>query len=98
VRAELRDRFDPLPPAVESLLLVAQFKLLAAERGVTMIESQDDKLMLTRNGDPLMLGGKFPRLRKSDAARRLKEIRKLLLALCVFWHRRCKNCGLPNRA
>jgi len=37
--------------------------------------------MLTRHGDFIMLGGKFPRLAKKQAGARLKEIKKLLLAI-----------------
>jgi len=37
--------------------------------------------MLTRNNDFIMLGGKFPRLTKKEARARLKEIKRLLLAL-----------------
>ena len=37
--------------------------------------------MLTRNHDFLMVGGKFPRLAGKTAATRLREIKKLLLAL-----------------
>ena len=81
LRAELRDRFGPLPAAVELLLLVAELKILAGEKGVTAIEVKEDKLMLTRNNDYIMLGGKFPRLAKKDAKERLKEIKRLLLAL-----------------
>jgi transcription-repair coupling factor (superfamily II helicase) len=78
---ELRDRFGPVPAAVELLLQVAQTKILAAERGVTTIEVKDHKLMLTRHNDYVMVGSKFPRLTKKDAAGRLKEIQKLLRAL-----------------
>lgn len=78
---ELRDRFGPIPPSVELLLQIAELKSLAAERDVTVIEVKEDKLMLTRRGDFIMIGGKFPRLSKKDAKARLKEIKKLLLAL-----------------
>ena len=78
---ELRDRFGPLPPAMQLLLEVAGLKILAAERGVTVIEVKEDKLMLTRNNDYLMVGSKFPRLTRKGAPARLKEIRRLLLAL-----------------
>ena len=78
---ELRDRFGPLPPAVELLLQMAELKILASERAVTVIEVKDDKLMLTRQGDFITLGGKFPRLTKKQAGARLKEIKKLLLAI-----------------
>ncbi len=78
---ELRDRFGPLPPAMELLLLVTELKLLASDKSVTVIETKEDKLMLTRNNDLILLGGKFPRLKKKEAKARLKEIKKLLLAL-----------------
>jgi transcription-repair coupling factor (superfamily II helicase) len=81
LQKELRDRFGPLPPPVELLLQIAELKILASEKAVTAIEVSDDKLMLTRHGDFITLGGKFPRLTKKDAKARLKEIKKLLLAI-----------------
>ena len=81
LQTELRDRFGPLPPAMELLLLVGEIKILASERFITAIEVKEDKLMLTRNNDYITIGGKFPRLTKPDAKARLKEIKKLLLAL-----------------
>jgi transcription-repair coupling factor (superfamily II helicase) len=78
---ELRDRFGPVPGPLELLLQVAETKILAAERGITSIEMKEDKLMLTRNNDFVMVGSKFPRLTKTDASARLKEIQKLLRAL-----------------
>ena len=81
LRAELRDRFGKLPGAVELLLQVSELKYLAAERAVTGIETKEQKLMLTRGGDFIMAGGKFPRLTKRDPKARLNEIKKLLLAL-----------------
>jgi len=78
---EARDRFGPPPPPLERLLQVAQLKILAAERGISMIEVKDDKLMLTRNNDYIMAGSKFPRLGRTGATARLKEIKKFLLAL-----------------
>jgi transcription-repair coupling factor (superfamily II helicase) len=81
LQKELRDRFGPLPPAVELLLQVAELKILASEKSVTNIEVKEDKLMLTRHDDFITLGGKFPRLVRKDARARLKEIKKLLLAI-----------------
>jgi len=81
LQRELRDRFGPLPASVELLLQVAELKILAGEKSVTDIEVRDDKLMLTRQGDFITLGGKFPRLTKKQAGARLKEIKKLLLAI-----------------
>ena len=81
LQKELRDRFGPLPPAAELLLQVAELKILASEKSVTNIEVKEDKLMLTHHGDFITLGGKFPRLTKKGAKARLKEIKKLLLAI-----------------
>ncbi len=81
LQTELRDRFGPLPPAVELLLAITELKLLASEKNVTVIEVKEDKIMLTRHNDFITLGGKFPRLTKKDAKARLKEIKKLLLAI-----------------
>lgn len=81
VRKELRDRFGPLPDAMDLLLRVTELKLLAAERKVSAIEAKDGKLMITRNNDFIMLGGKFPRLMKKAASAKVNEIKKLLLAI-----------------
>ena len=81
LKVELRDRFGPLPATVELALQAADLKLAAAGRGVTMIETQDGKLMLTRNNDYVMAGGKFPRLKRTAPAARLNEIKRLVLAL-----------------
>lgn len=81
LRQEMRDRFGPLPPSVELLLQVSDLKLLSSERNITVLETKGDKLMLTRNGEPMLIGGKFPRLMKQKPKDRLNEIRKLLLAI-----------------
>jgi len=81
LRRELRDRFGPLPAPVELLLAVAELKTLASGKNVTSLEVVDDKLKLMRGGDFITLGGKFPRLTKKQPEARLKEIKRLLLAL-----------------
>jgi transcription-repair coupling factor (superfamily II helicase) len=81
LKQELRDRFGPVPPALDLLLRVAEIKVLASERGITVIEVQEDKLMLTRNNDYIMVGSLFPRLTKKQASTRLKEIAQLLTAV-----------------
>jgi transcription-repair coupling factor (superfamily II helicase) len=78
---EIRDRFGPLPSALQLLLLIGELKILASDRDITSIEVKEDRLMLTRNNDFIMVGSKFPRLTKAEAAARLKEIKKLLTAL-----------------
>ena len=71
----------PLPLPVELLLAVSELKILASEKNVTTIEVEADKLKVTRANDFIMLGGKFPRLTKKDPKARLKEIKRLLLAI-----------------
>ena len=78
---ELRDRFGPLPTPVELLLAVGELKILASEKSVTAIGVEEDKLKITRHNDFITLGGKFPRLTKKEAKARLKEIKRLLLAV-----------------
>jgi transcription-repair coupling factor (superfamily II helicase) len=81
LRAEIVDRFGPLPESVDLLLQIAEVKVLAATKTISVIESRGSKLMLFRNNDYIMAGGKFPRLTKPDAKGRLKEIKKLLQVL-----------------
>ncbi|MDB6024438.1 MAG: mfd [Verrucomicrobiales bacterium] len=81
LKKELRDRFGPVPAPLEILLQIAELKYMAQEKGVTSIEVKEDKLMLIRKGDPVQVGGKFPRLTKKTGDARLREIRKFLLAI-----------------
>ncbi len=81
LKGEMRDRFGPLPEPVQLLLQVSTLKLIASAKGISSIETQEDKLKLTRYNDYIMLHGKFPRLTKTTAKARLNEIRKLLAVL-----------------
>ena len=81
IRKESRDRFGPPPPSVEWLLAACELKLFAAERGISVIEVKEDRLMLMRNQDWVMLGGKFPRLTKRETKSRLQEMRRFISAL-----------------
>ncbi len=81
LKKELRDRFGPLPEEAELALKVADLKLAAAAKGLTVIEVKEGKLMLKRHDEFVMLKGKFPRLREKAAMPRLKEIKKAVLAL-----------------
>ncbi len=81
LKAELRDRFGPLPASVELLLQVAVLKLAAGERGLRAVETREDRLMLQRGEDYITLDGKFPRLTKRTARARVQEILRLVRAL-----------------
>jgi transcription-repair coupling factor (superfamily II helicase) len=81
VKKAWRDRFGPLPEAVENLVILSEIKLAAALRRITKVEVKDRKLMLTAGGDYLLVAGKFPRLHSDDPAQRLREALSLIRAL-----------------
>jgi transcription-repair coupling factor (superfamily II helicase) len=81
LQKELPDRFGPLPSSVELLLSVGELKILANEKCVANIEVKAGILKITRRGDFIQLYGKFPRLTKKEPKARLKEIKRLLLAI-----------------
>ena len=74
LRREWRDRFGKWPPAVDNLLLLSEIKLSAARARVTRVEVREGKLMLTRRGDFILMGGKFPRLTSDKIDRNLAEV------------------------
>ena len=78
---EWRDRFGAFPKAVENLITLAQIKLAAAIQEISRIETREDKLMLTRRRDFILVGGKFPRLFAPEIEERLQEILGLLRKL-----------------
>jgi transcription-repair coupling factor (superfamily II helicase) len=81
LRATWRDRFGPLLPPVENLLLLTEIKLAAAGRKVSIVEVKEDKVILTRHGDFVQIGGKFPRVSASDPSERIREVLRLIRAL-----------------
>jgi transcription-repair coupling factor (superfamily II helicase) len=81
LRREWRDRFGPLPRAVDNLFALIQIKLAAAESGVSRVEVRDRKLMLTRRGDFILVAGKFPRLVATKIDQYLVEILELIKKL-----------------
>ena len=62
-----RDRFGKsFPQPVDNLLRCTELKLAAASSNISSVEILDHKLMLTRNGDYVLINGKFPRLTGKD--------------------------------
>jgi transcription-repair coupling factor (superfamily II helicase) len=57
-----RDRFGAFPESVDNLLRCVDLKLAAHRGGISSVEIKEGKLMLTRRGEYILLGGKFPRL------------------------------------
>ena len=78
LRKEWRDRYGRAPVAVENLLLLAELKISAAARKITVVEVKDGKLMLTRQADFILIGGKFPRLTETNPNERIREVLRLV--------------------
>jgi len=57
---------------------MAAIKVSAAARKITRVEVKDLKLMLTRGGDFVLIGGKFPRLSDGKPENQLLETLSLL--------------------
>jgi transcription-repair coupling factor (superfamily II helicase) len=81
LRKDWRDRFGRFPDAVENLLTLAELRISSAARKITIVEVKDDKLMLTRGGDFILIGGKFPRLVSKGGSPRLRETLKMIRSL-----------------
>ncbi|MEY2520513.1 MAG: hypothetical protein QOF24_2272 [Verrucomicrobiota bacterium] len=78
LRKEWRDRFGKFPVAVDNLLILTEIKLSAAKAGVTRVEVREGKLMLTRRGDFILVGGKFPRISTDRIDRQLVDVLELI--------------------
>jgi len=78
LRKDWRDRFGKFPPAVDNLLVLTEIKLAAAKAGVTRVEVREGKLMLTRRGDFILVGGKFPRISTDRIDRQLVGVLDLI--------------------
>ncbi len=76
-----RDRFGKWSPAVDNLLLLSEIKLAAARARVSRVEVRQAKLMLTRRGDFILVGGKFPRLTSGRIDLNLPEVLQWLKQL-----------------
>jgi transcription-repair coupling factor (superfamily II helicase) len=81
VRKDWRDRFGKFPSAIDNLLILTEIKLSAARVGVSRVEVREGKLMLTRRGDFILVGGKFPRLSSGRIDQHLGEVLTLIKSL-----------------
>ncbi|MDQ8205308.1 transcription-repair coupling factor [Pelagicoccus sp. SDUM812003] len=74
----LVDRFGNYPPEVEALLKLTEIRCLAEQKGVHSVESQGNRLKCRRyrgkTSEYIKLGSRFPRLRSTNALKRLNEI------------------------
>jgi len=78
LRSSWRDRFGPIPDAVENALLLAQIGLEGSFRKISSVEVKEGKVMLMRRKEYLQEGGRFPRLTASDAVFKLRDVLRLV--------------------
>lgn len=73
------DRHGRLPEPVKHLLTIARIKAEAAANNVSSVEISGQRLMLQRNGSPILLdGSRYPRLMKTKPAEMLEEALEML--------------------
>lgn len=78
LKKEFADRFGKLPAAVRNLFEISRIRIAASKAGVQAVRVHRERIILTRNGQPLMPGGRYPRLKANETPSRLKEILKFL--------------------
>ena len=73
------DRHGRLPHAVRNLLTIARIKAEAASNQITSVEISGQRLMLQRNGSPILMdGSRYPRLAKTKPRDILAEALEML--------------------
>ena len=73
------DRHGRLPEPVKNLLTIARIKAEAASNNVSSVEISGQRLMLQRNGSPILLdGSRYPRLAKTKLGEKLNETLEML--------------------
>jgi len=81
LRLEWRDRHGAWPVPVEHLLLATEIKIAASQARISVVETQEEKLMLRQGQDYIMVSGKFPRLTAAEPISRLREILSWVVSL-----------------
>ena len=73
------DRHGRLPEPVKHLLTIARIKAEAASNKISSVEISGQRLMLQRNGSPILMdGSRYPRLAKTKPAEKLQEALEML--------------------
>jgi transcription-repair coupling factor (superfamily II helicase) len=74
-----QDRHGRLPHPIQNLLTIARIKAEAASNQITSVEISGQRLMLQRNGSPILLdGSRYPRLAKTKPGEKLDEALEML--------------------
>lgn len=82
IEKDWRDRFGRFPPPVKNLIETNRLRVIASNKGVQVVDINNDRLMLQRNGEYILPpGGKFPRLSSRKTSDKLSEAVLLLKSL-----------------
>ena len=74
-----QDRHGRLPHPIQNLLTIARIKAEAASNQITSVEISAQRLMLQRNGSPILMdGSRYPRLAKAMPGEKLDEALEML--------------------
>ncbi|MDD4871629.1 MAG: transcription-repair coupling factor [Kiritimatiellae bacterium] len=82
LREEFTDRFGAIPPPLNRLLKMAAIRIICAKHQIKSAETREDKLMMMRNNDYLMINHHFPRLTGATPDTKLDEIINIMNSLC----------------
>ena len=80
MKREIKDRFGRLPKEMQRLMLIAELRIVAADRGIKSVIVRERTVMLSTEKDYLTVGGRHPRLDSSEATPMLKKIKP---AFCI---------------
>ncbi|MBO7391046.1 MAG: transcription-repair coupling factor, partial [Verrucomicrobia bacterium] len=78
ISAELKDRFGKQPPRIQYLIDVHRIRVVAGKKNISAIESQENKIIITRGGIPIMVYGRYPQFTKKTTKGRLKELLQMV--------------------
>lgn len=87
IEEEMRDRFGPLPEEAVCALRIAEICIHARDRGVTSIETRDNKIILRRKGTIISDAGPFPTINPDDQSAAITIILAYLSRIRVRYAR-----------
>lgn len=90
IEEEMQDRFGPVPEETHVLLRLAELRIHARERGITMIEERDGKVILRRRGTIMSDAGTFPEI-NPDKPRAATDIVLAYVSRVPLLHPRGKS-------
>ncbi|WP_411827891.1 transcription-repair coupling factor [Luteolibacter sp. AS25] len=74
-----QDRHGRFPHPIKNLFTIARIKAEAASNKITSVELSAQRLMLQRNGSPILMdGSRYPRLAKTKPGEKLDEALEML--------------------